>query len=194
MHLRMAGDGTRRDPRAAAEVKDFLGSREADFGHVLHLEGSPVDIGRPNLRPGHRLPLRAAASCARRLRPGDQDSATAAPDRIPTAGTKRSSGTAGISIEAGPRAGPRAMVPCQAAPNCSSSSPEDEPGLLARRAPRLKRASPPPAARPCCWPLPTIASNAGLDPHVVVARVGAAPAGTGLDARTGTFGDLSLPA
>jgi chaperonin GroEL len=39
-------------------------------------------------------------------------------------------------------------------------------------------------------PLATIAANAGLDPDVVVARVGAAPVGIGLDARTGTFGDL----
>jgi len=39
-------------------------------------------------------------------------------------------------------------------------------------------------------PLAIIAANAGLDPDVVVARVGAAPAGTGLDARTGTYCDM----
>jgi chaperonin GroEL len=39
-------------------------------------------------------------------------------------------------------------------------------------------------------PLATIAANAGLDPEVVVAHVGAAPAGTGLDVRTGRFCDL----
>jgi chaperonin GroEL len=39
-------------------------------------------------------------------------------------------------------------------------------------------------------PLAIIAANAGLDPDVVVARVSAAPDGTGLDARTGTFSDL----
>jgi chaperonin GroEL len=39
-------------------------------------------------------------------------------------------------------------------------------------------------------PLATIAANAGLDPDVVVARVSAAPAGIGLDARTGTYCDM----
>jgi chaperonin GroEL len=39
-------------------------------------------------------------------------------------------------------------------------------------------------------PLAIIAANAGLDPDVAVARVAAAPAGTGLDARTGTYRDM----
>jgi chaperonin GroEL len=39
-------------------------------------------------------------------------------------------------------------------------------------------------------PLAVIAENAGLDSDGVVARVGAAPAGTGFDARTQTFCDL----